>query len=115
PLKGERGTVTGQLVLNDAQAATTKLPGLTVGLAHPAGTDGARDWVHDAKFYQFWADGAEDGAFTITNVRPGKYTLHAFANGVLGEFAHAAVVTVEAGKTLDLKDLEWKPVRHGKQ
>ena len=31
----ERGSVTGQLVLNDPQAATTKLPNLTVGLAHP--------------------------------------------------------------------------------
>jgi rhamnogalacturonan endolyase len=114
PHRKDRGTVTGRLVLNDPQAATTKLPGLTVGLAHPVGTDGARDWVHDAKFYQFWADGSEDGQFTIPNVRQGKYTLHAFANGVLGEFAHAGI-TVEAGKTLDLKELEWKPVRHGKQ
>ena len=32
PHKDERGTVTGQLVLNDPQAATTKLPHLTVGL-----------------------------------------------------------------------------------
>jgi rhamnogalacturonan endolyase len=114
PQKKERGTVTGRLVLNDPQAATTKLPNLTVGLAHPAGTSGARDWAHDAKFYQFWVDGTEDGTFTIANVRPGNYTLHAFATGVLGEFARADV-TVEAGKTLDLKDLEWKPVRHGKQ
>ena len=35
PHKAERGNVTGQLVLNDPQAATTKLPNLTVGLAHP--------------------------------------------------------------------------------
>ena len=33
--KTERGNVTGQFVLNDPQAATTKLPDLTVGLAHP--------------------------------------------------------------------------------
>jgi rhamnogalacturonan endolyase len=114
PHRKERGAVTGRLVLDDPQAATTKLPGLTVGLAHPAGTDGARDWVHDAKFYQFWADGADDGTFTIANVYPGRYTLHAFANGVLGEFAHAGV-TVEAGRMLDLKELEWKPARYGKQ
>ncbi len=118
PHKNQRGTVTGRLVLNDPQAATTKLSNLTVGLAHPADPGGRgareRDWAHDAKHYQFWNDGSEDGTFTITNVRPGSYTLHAFANGVLGEFAHAGV-TVEAGKTLDLKDLEWKPVRYGKQ
>jgi rhamnogalacturonan endolyase len=47
-------------------------------------------------------------------VRPGRYTLHAFAEGVLGEFVQADV-TVEAGKTVDLGTLEWKPVRYGKQ
>ncbi len=118
PHKDERGTVVGQLVLDDAQAATTKLPHLTVGLAYPdetgAGGRSARDWVHDAKHYQFWNDGTEDGQFTITKVRPGKYTLHAFADGVLGEFARTDI-TVEAGKTLDLKKLEWKPIRYGRQ
>jgi rhamnogalacturonan endolyase len=151
PHKDERGTVTGQLVLNDPQAATTKLPHLTVGLAHPdyagggggrggrgasagadAGTNavtnavaGARggfgrggggmvDWTHDAKFYQFWNDGSEDGKFTISKVRPGTYTLHAFADGVLGEFAQANI-TVAPGQSLDLGKVEWQPVRHGKQ
>jgi rhamnogalacturonan endolyase len=182
PHKDERGGVTGQIVLNDPQAATTRLPNLTVGLAHadylrgsgggaprgagpargagagrglgattrgagaataPAGARGgfgrgggfARggattgpaggrggfgfgnpmvDWAHDAKFYQFWNDGGEDGKFTLTNVRPGAYTLHAFADGVLGELAQANI-TVEAGKNLDLGKLEWKPVRYGKQ
>jgi rhamnogalacturonan endolyase len=116
PHKNERGNVTGQLVLNDPQAATTKLPHLTVGLAHPdgGGGRGGRDWAHDAKHYQFWNDGTEDGKFTITNVRPGAYTLHAFADGVLGEFEQANIA-VEAGKTLDLNKLEWKPLRYGKQ
>ena len=43
PHKDQRGTVTGQLVLNDPQAASTKLPHLTVGLAHPdyTGSGGA--------------------------------------------------------------------------
>ncbi len=72
------------------------------------------DWAHDAKFYQFWNDGREDGRFTITNVRPGSYTLHAFADGVLGEFAQADI-TVSPGKTLDLGKMPWKPVRYGKQ
>ena len=131
PHKAERGNVTGQFVLNDPQAATTRLPNLTVGLAHPdypgggrgrrggfggGGSGGVRmvDWAHDAKFYQFWNDGSDDGRFTITNVRPGTYTLHAFADGVLGEFAQANIA-IEAGKTLDLGKLEWKPVRYGKQ
>jgi rhamnogalacturonan endolyase len=126
PHKDQRANVTGQFVLDDPQAATTKLPHLTVGLAHPDygggggggrggfGGGGGVDWTHDAKFYEFWNDGTEDGAFTITNVRPGTYTLHAFADGVLGEFAKTNI-TVEAGKNLDLGKLTWQPVRYGKQ
>jgi rhamnogalacturonan endolyase len=126
PHKDQRGNVTGQLVLNDPQAATAKLPHLTVGLAHPeftsgaggfvarAGTGNRITWPHDGNYYQFWADGAEDGKFTISDIRPGTYTLHAFADGVLGEYTNYNI-TVTAGKTLDLGKLEWKPVRYGKQ
>jgi rhamnogalacturonan endolyase len=159
PHRNERGNVTGRLVLDDPQAASKKLPHLTIGLAHPdyvvegrggggpapangaaaapraggpangapgagrGGPAGGRggfggprtiDWAHDAKYYQFWNDGTEDGKFTITNVRPGTYTLHAFADGVLGEFAQANV-TVQPGQTLDLGQISWKPVRDGKQ
>jgi rhamnogalacturonan endolyase len=153
PHKDERGTVTGQIVLNDPQSPTTQLPHLTVGLAHPdytggggrggragrsaavpaandtnavagargrggrgggGGGGGTVDWTHDAKFYQFWTDGSDDGKFTISNIRPGTYTLHAFADGVLGEFAQANI-TVNAGQSLDLGKIDWQPVRYGKQ
>jgi rhamnogalacturonan endolyase len=126
PHKSERGNVTGQVVLDDQQAASTKLPNLTIGLAHPdyTGTGGAFanrsgngnlvTWQHDGNYYEFWNQGNEDGTFKITNVRPGKYTLHAFADGVLGEYAKTDI-TVEAGKDIDLGKLDWKPVRAGKQ
>jgi rhamnogalacturonan endolyase len=126
PHKSERGNVTGQFVLNDPQAATTKLPGLTVGLAHPdytttaggftqrSGNGNVIKWPHEGNYYQFWTDGTDDGKFTIPSIRPGTYTLHAFADGVLGEFAKTDI-TVEAGKNLDLGKIEWKPVRYGKQ
>jgi rhamnogalacturonan endolyase len=74
----------------------------------------AGSWIHDARFYQFFNDGTEDGKFTITKIRPGKYTLHATADGVLGDYAKADI-TVEPGKTLDLGKLVWTPVRYGKQ
>ena len=130
PHREQRGKVTGRLVLVDPQAATTRLPHLTVGLAHPdeavpptsAGEERrfgrfrprAMDWMHDAKHYQFWTDGGADGRFTITNVRPGTYTLHAFADGVLGEFAKTDV-TIAAGQTVELGRLDWTPVRDGRQ
>jgi len=126
PHKDGRGTVTGQLVLEDPQAASKLLPNLNVGLSHAnykgsgtgfsgrAGNGPVITWPHDGNYYQFWTDGTPDGRFTIANVRPGTYTLHAFANGVLGEYAKADI-TVEAGKKIDLGKLDWQPVRYGKQ
>ena len=126
PHKDGRATVTGQFILNDPQAARKTLPHLNVGLAHPdyintsggfqqrAGNGNIVTWAHDGNYYQFWADGSEDGKFTIPNVRPGKYTLHAFADGVLGEYAKTDI-TVESGKKIDLGKLDWQPVRYGKQ
>jgi rhamnogalacturonan endolyase len=70
--------------------------------------------MHDARFYQFFNDGAEDGKFSIDKIRPGTYTLHAWADGVLGEYSKANI-TVEAGKTVDLGTLSWTPVRLGAQ
>jgi len=128
-LKEQRGTVTGKVVLNDpyAPAGSSKLlPNLTIGVAHPDGAGaggaagggfggrGGSDWAHDAKNYQFWVTGNADGTFTIPNVNPGTYTLHAWADGVLGNLT-ATNVVVEAGKTLDLKNVEWKPERWGYQ
>jgi len=126
PQKSERATVNGQLVLDDAQAATTQLPHLWVGLTHPdyMGTGGAFaqrsgngnlvTWQHDGTYYEFWNEGGTDGTFNLANVRPGTYTLHAFADGVLGEFAQANV-TVTTGQSLNLGKLDWRPVRYGKQ
>jgi rhamnogalacturonan endolyase len=94
-----------------------------VGLTHsaypspnagPGGRSRQIDWQIDAKDYEFWARGDEDGNFKIPNVRPGTYTLHAFADGVLGELVKADV-TIEAGKPLALGSITWRPVRHGVQ
>ncbi len=137
----ERGNVSGRIALVDPLApkgSSTKLPNLMVGLTHadfeepasapaPAtaaggrfgggpnrGNTGPGSWMHDARFYQFFNDGAEDGKFTITKIRPGTYTLHAWADGVLGEFVQANI-KVEKGKTVDLGTLAWTPVRFGTQ
>jgi rhamnogalacturonan endolyase len=72
-------------------------------------------WQNDAKHYEFWVRGAEDGSFVIRNVRPGTYQLHAVADGVLGAYDATASVTIAPGQTLDLGTIEWHPVRYGKQ
>jgi rhamnogalacturonan endolyase len=121
----DRATVSGQLVLDDPQAAGTQLPNLLVGLtypdSHPGTGDtqngrgrGGVDWQNDAKHYEFWVRGDADGHFTIPKIVPGTYELHALADGVLGEY-NTQPVTVTAGQTLDLGKLDWKPVRYGKQ
>jgi rhamnogalacturonan endolyase len=84
PHTESRATVTGQLVLNDSQAASKLLPNLNVGLTHAnfkgsesgytllAGNGPIVTWPHDGNYCQFWTEGTPDGYFTIANVRPGK-------------------------------------------
>jgi rhamnogalacturonan endolyase len=125
PRKSDRSTVSGRLVLNDPQMPTSKTSNLLVGLTHPAyvppiargggfGPPRQIDWQTDAKHYQFWVRGDDQGNFTIANVRAGAYTLRAIADGVLGEYAQADV-RVEPGQSIDLGTLTWIPVRKGKQ
>jgi rhamnogalacturonan endolyase len=115
PHAAERGAVAGQIVLDDPLApkgTSRKFSHLLVGLTAP--DSGNLIWIHNAKAYQFWGDAGDDGKFTLTKVRPGTYTLHAFASGILGDFAQANV-TVLPGKTVALGKLVWKPVRNGRQ
>ncbi len=72
------------------------------------------DWQNDAKNYEFWVRADTSGRFKIPDVRPGNYSLHAIADGVLGDFTMANV-TVTGGQTVSLGKLRWEPVRHGRQ
>jgi rhamnogalacturonan endolyase len=74
----------------------------------------ALTWQNDAKHYEFWTNGAEDGTFTIPNVRPGTYQLHVIADGVLGAYDATATVTITSGQKLDLGTIEWHPTHFGK-
>jgi rhamnogalacturonan endolyase len=127
PRKSERATVSGQITLHDPAATEATLARWLVGLSAPdyaaprgngggLGGPGPRwvDWQSDAKQYEFWVRGDSDGGFSIRNVRPGAYTLHAIAEGVLGEFTLTNII-VEAGKPLRLPASIWRPVRYGKQ
>ena len=123
PHKNQRGSVEGRIVLRDTQAPEARMTNLLVGLSAPDyalpanGRGGAVqtvDWQRDAKYYQFWTRADKQGRFHIPNVRPGRYSLHAIADGVLGEYSRTDVV-VAAGTPIDLGSLEWRPVRFGRQ
>jgi rhamnogalacturonan endolyase len=121
PKTKERAAVKGKLVLNDAKKITVfknLQVGLTAGeyISPRANPDPKviTSWQRDGKFYQFWTKGNSDGSFEINNVREGKYTLYAFTDGVLGEFIKSNIV-IEKGKPINLGNLEWTPVRKGKQ
>ena len=143
PSASERATINGQLSLHDPFAADAKMSNIWVGVSVPDYTPPPRfgfgfrlafartnasfstnafwrggfppqiDWQRDAKFYQFWARADAKGHFTIRNVRPGNYTLHAIADGVLGEFT-LTNVTVTAGEKKTLGRMEWVPSRFGR-
>ena len=123
PHKAQRGAVSGQIVLTDAQCPGLAVSNVLAGLAAPDytpaggrgfGGPGPRmvDWQLDAKYYQFWTRGDAQGRFKIENVRPGTYTLHIIADGVAGEFTQSNVV-VSAGQSLVMGELRWQPVHYG--
>ena len=123
PQASQRAVVKGQMQLTDTQAPGATMPNLLVGLAAPdetatgprgRGVPAPLTWQSDAKHYEFWVHGSADGRFSIPNVRPGTYELHAIADGVLGDFQKADII-VTAGGQIDLGRLVWKPVRYGKQ
>jgi rhamnogalacturonan endolyase len=120
PLAQNRGVVKGRLILKDPLTSPV-FSRLRVGICAPdytikptPATTRIVDWQYDAKYYQFWAIGNTKGEFNIENIRPGKYTLHAMADGVLGEFIKTDIEIV-AGEKIDLGALEWTPLRYGKQ
>jgi rhamnogalacturonan endolyase len=120
PHAAERGSARGQLIMKDSQAPSASAARAWVGLAaspYPgAGRDvpNVIDWQTDGKYYQYWARADDQGRFDIRNARPGTYTLYAYTDGVLGDFSQADV-HITAGKTVNLGQLIWKPVRYGRQ
>jgi rhamnogalacturonan endolyase len=140
PPASRRATITGQLTLHDPFSPNLKMSNIWVGVAAPDYTPprfGFRsgfgrtnsnfatnafwrggfppqvDWQRDAKFYQFWTRADAKGRFTIPNVRPGNYTFHAIADGILGEFT-VTNLAVSSAEKKSLGKLEWIPTHFGR-
>ncbi len=121
-----RCAVSGHIVLTDPlmPGGAKFLKNLTVGLTAAdrttvPGLGGLRrlvTWQTDAKHYQFWTKTNDrTGKFTLLNVRPGQYTLRAFADGILGELAKANIHVKAGDRVLDIGKIVWTPVRRGKE
>jgi rhamnogalacturonan endolyase len=112
PLDAGRGTVCGTLETRDPQDAKASPANAWVGLAQPLSS--GLEWQKQGKGYQFWVRADGKGGFSIPHVRPGRYTLYAFTDGVMDEYSKDDI-TVEAGKTVDLGAIQWVPKRYGRQ
>jgi autotransporter-associated beta strand protein len=127
-----RGTVTGQFVINDSGNPNASAANLWVGVVQqPITTDSVYDFQQWMKPYQFWVKTDTNGNFTIPNVIAGaNYTLYAFGPGAAGTFMSQSQtggnppllynlpavpfgVTVTGGATNNLATVTWTPSRVG--
>lgn len=114
PALAARGGLSGTILVDDTLSVPAPQAAMWVGLTapdyqvnrHPVG------WQSDSKHYQYWVRATPDGAFSLTGVRPGNYVLHAFADGVMGEFEKPGV-TILPGTIQAAGEIRWKPERKG--
>ena len=129
----QRGTVTGQIVVNDTFNPNASASNLWVGVVQqPAVTiNNVYDFQLWEKPYQFWTRSDANGNFIISNVIAGNnYTLYAFGPGAEGMFmsqnqnggnpgiiynlpATSFAVVVPGGATNTLGTVTWTPTRVG--
>lgn len=109
PPASARGSVRGSLVIRDPLKPGLSSAGAWVGLAQPKP---GSNFQNDSNSYQYWTKTDAAGRFEIPHVRPGIYTLHAFANGVVGEFEQAGAI-VKAGLN-PAGEIVWNVPRSGK-
>ncbi len=106
-----RTTVTGTLRLANGQAAA----GATVTLAKPGG-----DLYAQGSDYLFSTQADGNGSFSIPKVRPGTYSLYAYANG--GSTTGGAIGSLTdqyerdnvnvSGSSVDLGTVIWSPTQY---
>ncbi|PON32376.1 Rhamnogalacturonate lyase [Parasponia andersonii] len=108
----QRGSVGGQLVIRDRYINRRLFwAGFAyVGLAAP-GEVGS--WQKESKGYQFWTQTDKRGYFSIKNVRPGNYSLYAWAPGIIGDYKYNEIITIEPKSKIELHVLIYEPPRNG--
>jgi rhamnogalacturonan endolyase len=129
----QRGMVTGQIIINDADNPNASASNLWVGVEQqPAFTgNNVYDFQLWSKPYEFWTKTDATGNFVISNAIAGNnYTLYAFGPGASGMFmsknqnggspgityslpATPFTVVVTGGTTNSLGSVNWTPTRVG--
>lgn len=109
PPRAARGIVRGNLTIKDRLKPQVSAAGAWVGLSQP---EPGGNWQNESNAYQYWTKADARGDFEIPNVRPGTYTLSAFANGAVGEF-EMKNATVKPGVN-PAGDLVWEVPHAGK-
>lgn len=109
PPASGRGTVTGVFQVADSLVPNLSGVGAWVGLSQP---DPGGNWQFESKRYQYWTQAGANGSFTLSNVRPGVYTLSAFTVGAVGEYTRTEV-SVNAGGTTALGTVTWNVLHPG--
>lgn len=105
-LEKSRSTVTGKIVLSNDFTKTTKIQVIL--------SKAGKAPLLQGNGYQFYGETDSNGNFTIKNVRPGSYTLYAYAlNGDATGTLEKTDVTVSAGATV-LGDIAWNPEKKGR-
>jgi rhamnogalacturonan endolyase len=100
----QRGIVTGRVRLTDGGSTS----GAWTILAPPG-----EDWTRSSKGYHFWTRLDGMGRFSLTGVRPGRYTLFVSGANQFEDFRRDGV-EVKAGKATALGNLPWKTIKHGR-
>jgi rhamnogalacturonan endolyase len=109
PTGPERGVVSGKLLIADSIIPRMTGAYAHIGLVQPAPGE---DFQTTANTYQYWTEVRSDGTFTIGGVRPGNYTLYAYADGEAGQYVHENI-TVTARHIEKLGPLVWTIPRTG--
>ncbi|MBW4888754.1 hypothetical protein KXQ82_03475 [Mucilaginibacter sp. HMF5004] len=92
PAKAQRGIVSGTFAVHDPYKPKLTGAYAWVGLSSPG-----VHWEKDSRTYQYWIKADAKGNFTIPDVRPGTYDLHAFVTGAVDEYTQQGIV-VNTGK-----------------
>ncbi len=116
PAAQQRGKVIGQLLVHDSLKPQLNAANAWVGLSpspdQPGDPFRGGDFQFEATGYQFWTRADAQGNFSLMNIRPGKYTLYAYTNGIVGQFEKADI-EVGAGDDISLGRLDWEAKHPG--